>query len=119
MNRRLKAGIGVVLALGFLTAACSIGKVVTADATADPTCKCSRAPQSWDSRNNLKVQGDFVAPFYWGALESHLGIIVASLPSMRQLYQVLQDDYNAYVSRRSLIELSDTAEPSSPCRQGP
>lgn len=41
MDQKRKAAVGVVLGLGLLTAACSIGKTVTADlVTKDPTCKC-------------------------------------------------------------------------------
>lgn len=47
---------------------------------------------------------------FWGTAELKVGIIVACAPSMKQLYEVLRNDYQAYSSRKSLVELHGSSD---------
>lgn len=42
----------------------------------------------------------------WEVFEVKIGIIVANLASMRQLFKILQANFHTYMSRKGLIELS-------------
>lgn len=68
MKSSTKFGVAIVMSLGLLTAACSIGKLVAVRNIVDPT---------WDG----------VPVSLWGDFEEDGGIIFASMPAMRQLYK--------------------------------
>ncbi|KAL8940868.1 MAG: hypothetical protein Q9216_002588 [Gyalolechia sp. 2 TL-2023] len=89
---RVKAGLCVLMGLGVITAACCMvrtilnGQNVTSDV-------------SWDSVTN----------WYWRSWEVTIGIIAASIPTLRPGYRVVVSNISSYISRRSSRKPSTNA----------
>lgn len=83
MSWKTKRDIAIVMLFTLVICVCAIGKAVNVNET-DPDVTYQNGQQT-----------------FWALMEVTLGIIVACLPALRQLYKLTRDDYASWQSRRS------------------
>ena len=98
----------ILLSCGVVTAACSIGRVVSLkdQVENDPTCESAKQTNpfhlSVNSITNTN-QDDWVDQTYWQIAEQYGGIIFASLPAIRQLSAHWKQTHSLKASKSSKL----------------
>lgn len=99
ISPRVKAGLCALMSMGLITAACCIVRTVLnwQNVNQDPT---------WASIDN----------WYWRSWEVCIGIVAASIPTLRPGYKRLASTISTYRSRRSSRKTSSTLHNRDPTR---